>query len=73
MQRLDGAPEIDHARIRANIVASFCQGADPLPVAARGGVSPGKAARTADGWRLTELEARPTWAARPRESALHAA
>ena len=47
VQRLDGEPEIDHARIRANIVASFCQGADPLPVAVRGGVSLGKAVRTA--------------------------
>ena len=65
--------EIDHARIRANIVATFCKGNDPLPVAVRGGVSLGKAVRTADGWRFTELEARPTWATRPQESALHAA
>jgi hypothetical protein len=63
----------DHARIRANIVASFCQGTDPHPVAVRGGVSLGKAVRTADGWRFTELEARPTWATQSQESALHAA
>ena len=62
-----------HARIRANIVASFCRGTDPHPVAVRGGVSLGKAVRTADGWRFTELEARPTWATQPQESALHAA
>ena len=62
-----------HARIRANIVATFCEGSDPHPVAVRGGVSLGKAVRTADGWRLTELEARPTWAAQPQESPLHAA
>jgi hypothetical protein len=53
----------DHARIRANIIATFCQGTDLHPVAVRGGVSRGKAVRTPDGWRLTELEASPTWAA----------
>jgi SnoaL-like domain len=53
----------DHARIRANIIATFCQGADLHPIAVRGGVSRGKAVRTPDGWRLTELEASPTWAA----------
>ena len=52
----------DHAQIRANIIATLCQGTDPHPVAVRGGVSRGKAVRTPDGWRLTELEARPTWA-----------
>jgi hypothetical protein len=61
----------DRARIRANIVAHLCEGADPNPVVARGGVSLGKAVRTPEGWRLTELEARPTWATQPREHALH--
>jgi hypothetical protein len=65
------AAATDRARIRANIVAHLCEGADPNPVAARGGVSLGKAVRTPEGWRLTELEARPTWATRPREHALH--
>lgn len=67
------ATDADHARIRANIVAHLCQGADPTPVAARGGVSLGKAVRTPEGWRLTELEARPTWATQPKEHALRAA
>jgi SnoaL-like domain len=35
-----------HARIRANIIATFCLGTDPHPVAVRGGVSLGKAVRT---------------------------
>jgi SnoaL-like domain len=52
----------NHAQIRANIIATFCQGTDPHPVAVRGGVSRGKAVRTPGGWRLTELEASPTWA-----------
>lgn len=69
----EAPPVAEHARIRANIVANFCQGTDMHPVAARGGVSLGKAVRTADGWRLTELEARPTWAVQPHEPALHAA
>ena len=65
----NAAPASDHAHIRANIVATFCQGTDPHPVASRGGVSQGKAVRTANGWRLTELEAQPTWAVQPEEPA----
>jgi hypothetical protein len=68
-----GTDVADRARIRANIVAHLCQGADPHPVAARGGVSLGKAVRTAEGWRLTELEARPTWAVTAPETAVHGA
>jgi hypothetical protein len=66
-----GVATADRARIRANIVAHLCEGADPNPVAARGGVSLGKAVRTPKGWRLTELEARPIWATQPREHTLH--
>jgi len=68
----DAGTSADRARIRANIIATFCQGAEPHPVAVRGGVSLGKAVRTSDGWRLTEIEARPTWAVRADEPARHA-
>jgi len=67
----DAGTLADRARIRANIIASFCQGAEPHPVAVRGGVSLGKAVRTSDGWRLTEIEARPTWAVRADEPTRH--
>ena len=67
----DGSGGSDRARIRANIIATFCQGAEQHPVAVRGGVSLGRAVRTSDGWRLTEIEARPTWAVRAGEPALH--
>jgi hypothetical protein len=69
----DDTSVTEHARIRANIIATFCQGTDPHPVAIRGGVSRAKAVRTPDGWRLAELAANPTWAAAHPESALHAA
>ena len=70
---IPAAVDADRARIRANIIAHLCQGTDPHPVVMRGGVSLGKAVRTAEGWRLTELEARPTWTVTAPQPALHPA
>jgi SnoaL-like protein len=54
---LDG----DRAAVRANLVASFVDGA---AVEQHGERYRFEAARTADGWRLSRVEVRPVWISR---------
>lgn len=56
----------DHATIRANILTAFADElADPAPFLLAG-VYEFEARRTAQGWRLTSLQATPTWSLNSR-------
>jgi SnoaL-like domain len=60
--------EGDRATVGANLIATFVDGPDPSgPLFQRGERYTFEVVRTADGWRLSQVESKPIWSIGPRD------